>query len=76
MSELHYLHDVPSPYDAHSVPLENPMTGPVTSRIEENAQAPMYLLPVGQNLEGYYWKGAFSLVGGVVLHEYEGTPIN
>jgi acetoacetate decarboxylase len=49
-------------------------TGPVTSRIEENAQAPMYRLPVLQHLEGYYWKGAFSLVGGVVLHEYEGTP--
>lgn len=23
-----------------------------------------------QHLEGYYWKGALSLVGGVVLHEY------
>lgn len=38
------------------------------------ARAPMYRLPVLQHLEGYYWKGAFSLVGGVVLHEYEGTP--
>lgn len=45
-------------------------TGPVTSRIEENIQAPLYRLPVIQHLEGYYWKGAFSLVGGVVLHEY------
>lgn len=45
-------------------------TGPVTSRIEENIQAPLYRLPVVQHLEGYYWKGAFSLVGGVVLHEY------
>jgi len=45
-------------------------TGPVTNRIEENIQAPLYRLPVVQHLEGFYWKGAFSLVGGVVIHEY------
>jgi acetoacetate decarboxylase len=41
-----------------------------TARIEENAQAPLYRLPVLRHLEGYYWRGEFSLVGGVVLHEY------
>jgi acetoacetate decarboxylase len=45
-------------------------TGPGTARIEPNAQAPLYRLPVLAHLEGYYWRGAFSLVGGAVLHEY------
>jgi acetoacetate decarboxylase len=47
-------------------------TGPGTSRIEPNGQAPLYRLPVVEHLEGYYWRGDFSLVGGVVLHEYGG----
>lgn len=47
-------------------------TGPGTSRIEPNAQAPLYRLPVLAQLEGYYWCGAFSLVGGMVLHDYSG----
>ncbi len=45
-------------------------SGPGTARIEENAQAPLYRLPVLRHLEGFYWCGEFSLVGGVVLHEY------
>lgn len=56
--------------DFHDVEVTECWTGPVTSRIEENVQAPIYRLPVVQHLEGYYWKGSFSLVGGVVLHEY------
>lgn len=45
-------------------------TGPGTARVEPNAQAPLYRLPVLEQLEGFYWLGEFSLVGGVVLHEY------
>jgi len=45
-------------------------SGPGTARIEENAQAPLYRLPVLRHLEGFYWRGDFSLVGGFVLHEY------
>ncbi len=57
--------------DFHNVNVTECWTGPVTCRIEENVQAPLYRLPVLQHLEGYYWKGSFSLVGGVILHEYE-----
>jgi acetoacetate decarboxylase len=45
-------------------------SGQGTARIEENVQAPMYRLPVVTHLEGFYWRGDFSLVGGTVLHEY------
>jgi acetoacetate decarboxylase len=45
-------------------------SGQGTARIEENVQAPLYRLPVLTHLEGFYWCGEFSLVGGVVLHEY------
>jgi acetoacetate decarboxylase len=44
--------------------------GPGTSRIEPNAQASLYRLPVLAHLDSYYWSGDFSLVGGVVLHDY------
>jgi acetoacetate decarboxylase len=44
--------------------------GPATIRIEPNAQAPLHRLPVIEMLEGYYWLGDFSLVGGVILHDY------
>lgn len=53
----------------HDVDVTECSTGPVASRIKENAQASLYRLPMIEHLEGYYWKGAFSLVGGV-LHEY------
>jgi acetoacetate decarboxylase len=45
-------------------------SGPATVRIEPHAQAPLHRLPVVEMLEGYYWLGDFSLVGGVVLHDY------
>jgi acetoacetate decarboxylase len=45
-------------------------TGPGTAEIRPSAQAPMYRLPVLEHLEGYYWRADFSLVGGVVLHDY------
>jgi acetoacetate decarboxylase len=44
--------------------------GPATVRIEPNAQAPMHRLPVVEMLDGWYWLGDFSLVGGVILHDY------
>jgi acetoacetate decarboxylase len=56
--------------DFHDVDISECWTGPVTSHILENAQAPLYRLPVIQHLEGFYWKGEFSLIGGVILHEY------
>jgi acetoacetate decarboxylase len=45
-------------------------SGPATAALEPNAQAPLYRLPVRTHLEGYYWVGEFSLVGGVVLYDY------
>jgi acetoacetate decarboxylase len=44
--------------------------GEGTARVEPNAQATLHRLPVREHLEGFYWRGEFSLVGGVVLHEY------
>jgi hypothetical protein len=35
-----------------------------------NLASMLYRLPVLTHLEGFYWCGDFSLVGGVVLHEY------
>lgn len=51
-------------------------TGSCTAHIQPNAQAPLYRLPVIKNLEGYYWLGDFSLIGGVVLHDYRITPLD
>jgi acetoacetate decarboxylase len=45
-------------------------SGPGTAQVAPNAQAPLYRLPVREHLEGYYWCGEFSLVGGRVLHDY------
>jgi acetoacetate decarboxylase len=56
--------------DLADITLSGCWSGPGTARIEENAQAPLYRLPVLRHLEGFYWCGEFSLVGGVVLHEY------
>jgi acetoacetate decarboxylase len=50
-------------------------SGSATARIEPNAQAALYRLPVVRQLEGYYWCGGFSLVGGVVLHDYTVDPV-
>jgi acetoacetate decarboxylase len=45
-------------------------SGPATAHIQPNPQAALYRLPVKTLLEGYYWFGDFSLVGGVILHDY------
>jgi acetoacetate decarboxylase len=57
--------------DLTDIELTGCWSGPATARIEPNAQAPLYRLPVVRLLEGYYWVGDFSLVGGVVLHDYQ-----
>jgi acetoacetate decarboxylase len=48
-------------------------TGPSTSSVQPNAQAPLYRLPVLEHLEGFLWTGDFSLVGGVILHDYNAS---
>ncbi|WP_421952941.1 acetoacetate decarboxylase [Pelagibacterium sp.] len=44
--------------------------GPCTTELRPNAQAPIHHLPVREMLDGFFWKGAFTLVPGVVLHDY------
>ncbi len=44
--------------------------GQSTTEIRPHAQVPLFRLPVLEHLEGYYWRADFSLVGGVVLHDY------
>jgi acetoacetate decarboxylase len=56
--------------DLSDIEITGCWTGPCTARIEPNAQAALYRLPVLAYLEGFYWCGDFSLVGGAVLHEY------
>ena len=45
-------------------------TGACTIDIRPHAGSPLHGLPVLEHLEGYYWRASFSLVGGVVLHDY------
>jgi acetoacetate decarboxylase len=45
-------------------------TGPCTVELRPNAQAPVWMLPVVEPLEGFFWKASFTLVGGRVLHDY------
>jgi acetoacetate decarboxylase len=45
-------------------------TGPSTSEIRPNPQAPLYRLPVRTFLEGFYWRSEFSLVGGTIIYDY------
>ena len=44
--------------------------GPCTVELRPNAQAPLHRLPVMEMLDGYYWKASFTLVPGVILHDY------
>ena len=44
--------------------------GPCTVELRPNAVAPVYRLPVREQLEGFYWRGSFALGGGRVLHDY------
>ena len=38
--------------------------------LRPNAQAPLHRLPVVEMLDGFYWKASFTLVPGVILHDY------
>jgi acetoacetate decarboxylase len=44
--------------------------GPCTVELRPNAQAPVHRLPVREMLDGYFWRAAFTLVPGIVLHDY------
>jgi acetoacetate decarboxylase len=44
--------------------------GPCTVELRPNAQAPIHRLPVVEMLDGFYWKATFTLVPGVILHDY------
>ncbi len=45
-------------------------TGPCTVELRPNAQAPVWMLPVVEPLDGFFWKADFTLVAGRVLHDY------
>jgi acetoacetate decarboxylase len=44
--------------------------GPCTVELRPNAQAPVHRLPVVEMLDGFHWRAQFTLVPGVVLHDY------
>ena len=44
--------------------------GPCTVELRPNAQAPLHRLPVLEMLDGYFWNASFTLVPGVILHDY------
>lgn len=44
--------------------------GPCTVELRPNAQAPVHRLPVREMLDGFFWKGSFTLVAGKVLLDY------
>jgi acetoacetate decarboxylase len=45
-------------------------TGTGTAEVHPHATIPMYKLPVREQMDAFYWCGDFSLIGGVVLHDY------
>lgn len=44
--------------------------GPSTVELRPNAQAPVHRLPVRAEADGFFWRADFTLVPGVVLHDY------
>jgi acetoacetate decarboxylase len=56
--------------DLDQIEVSECWTGPCTAEIHPHATAPMYRLPVREHLDGFYWRADFSLVGGIVLHDY------
>ncbi len=44
--------------------------GPCTVELRPNAQLPVFRLPVVEPLEGFFWRGEFTLVAGEILHDY------
>ncbi|MFO1149950.1 MAG: acetoacetate decarboxylase [Alsobacter sp.] len=47
-------------------------SGPCTVELRPNVQAPVYRLPVVEMLEGFWWRADFTLVPGMILHDYLG----
>ena len=45
-------------------------SGPCTTELRANAQAPVYRLPVMEMLEGFHWRADFTLVEGRIIHDY------
>jgi acetoacetate decarboxylase len=56
--------------DFVDIDIQECFTGTGTAEIHPHATCPMYRLPVREQLDAFYWTGAFSLVGGVVLHDF------
>ena len=56
--------------DLVNIDIDECFAGTATAEIHPHATMPMHRLPVREQLEGFYWTGAFSLVGGVVLHDF------
>jgi acetoacetate decarboxylase len=48
--------------------------GPCTVELRPNAQAPVHRLPVRAPLDGFLWRADFTLVPGVILHDYLTEP--
>lgn len=44
--------------------------GPCTVELRPNAQLPAFRLPVIEPLEGFFWRGEFTLVAGEIIHDY------
>ena len=53
------------------VEIQEVWVGHATLELRPNAQAPVYLLPVEEVVEGYYWRADFSLVYGTVLEQVD-----
>lgn len=45
-------------------------SGPCSVELRANVQAPVFRLPVVEPLEGFYWRADFTLVPGVIIHDY------
>lgn len=43
---------------------------PCTVELRPNAQAPVHRLPVVEMLDGFFWRAEFTLVPGVIIHDY------
>lgn len=44
--------------------------GSCTVELRPNAQLPVFRLPVIEMLEGFFWRGDFTLVAGEIIHDY------
>lgn len=52
------------------VTVEEVWRGPCTVELRPNAQLPVFRLPVVEPLEGFFWRGAFTLIAGEILYDY------